>query len=91
MSKTPSKLDGTLKARGSVYGSFKDNADVAQGIKDAMRSHSGWDGLPPIMKEGLDLIALKASRIITGDWKHPDNPHDIAGYAKLMEDFTLKE
>lgn len=39
------------------------------------------------MKEGLDLLTLKMSRIVTGDWQHADNPHDIAGYAKLMEDY----
>lgn len=88
MSKKPSGgLHGTLKARGSVYGPFNENADVAQGIKDAMRAHPGFDGLPTTMREGLDLMALKMSRIVTGDWRHTDNPHDIGGYAKLMEDY----
>jgi len=77
----------TLAARGGTYGSFQDNAQVAQGIKDVIRGHAGWEELPDAIKEGLDLIALKISRIVTGDWKHEDNPHDIAGYAKLMEDF----
>lgn len=82
-----SKLDDTLKKRGGTYGSFTDNADVAQRIKDAIRLDPHWQKLPPTIKEGLDLIALKMSRIVTGDWTHTDNPHDIAGYAKLMEDF----
>lgn len=81
------KLDNTLKARGSTYGSFTDNADVAQRIKDAIRVDPHWQKLPATIKEGLDLIALKMSRIVTGDWTHVDNPHDIGGYAKLMEDY----
>lgn len=80
-------IEETTAARRSVYGSFSDNAAVAQAIKNSMRAHEGWEGLPSTMKEGLDLIALKMSRIVTGDWRHKDNPHDIGGYAKCMEDF----
>jgi len=87
MPKAKPQLEATLKERRSSYGSFSDNAAVAQAIKDSMRAHQGWEGLPSTMKEGLDLIALKMSRIVTGDWRHKDNPHDIAGYAKCMEDF----
>lgn len=87
MSKKANELENTLKARGGVYGHFHENADVAQAIKDALRNHPGWDMLPATMREGLDLVALKMSRIVTGDWRHKDNPHDIAGYAKLMEDY----
>lgn len=87
MPKAKPQLEATLKERRSAYGSFSDNAAVAQAIKNSMRAHAGWEGLPSTMKEGLDLIALKMSRIVTGDWTHKDNPHDIAGYAKCMEDF----
>ncbi len=31
------------------------------------------------------MICLKISRIVTGDPEHPDNWHDIAGYATLAE------
>ncbi len=84
---SPVKLEATLTSRGSTYGSFTENANMAQAIKDAMRAHPGWDRLPPTLKEGLDLNAMKVSRMITGKWDHADNPHDMAGYAKLMEDF----
>lgn len=87
MSSPQKKLADTLKARNGTYGTFKDNAQVAQGLKDVMRGHPGWANLPATMKEGLDLLTLKMSRIVTGDWRHADNPHDIAGYAKLMEDY----
>jgi len=86
---SPADLTATLSSRGSTYGSFIDNADMAQAIKDAMRAHPGWNDLPATLKEGLDLNAMKVSRMVTGNWRHPDNPHDIAGYAKLMEDFVV--
>ena len=31
------------------------------------------------------MIAVKISRILTGDPSHADNWHDIAGYATLVE------
>lgn len=81
------KVEDTIAERGSVYGDFVENAQCAQEIKEAMRAFSGWKHLPPTIREGLDLIALKMSRIVTGDWEHEDNPHDIAGYATRMEQF----
>lgn len=79
-------LDATLKQRGSIYGDFTDNAQIAQGIKQVMRSHSGWDNMEPVHREALDVIASKISRIITGDPNYKDNWHDIQGYAKITED-----
>jgi hypothetical protein len=38
------------------------------------------------MKESLDLICNKISRIVNGDpWYH-DSWHDIIGYARLVEE-----
>lgn len=88
---TDMKVNETIAKRASVYGSFEDNAQVAQAIKEAMRAHPGWAKLPDTLKEGLDLIALKQARMVTGDWKHIDNPHDIAGYALRMEEYCREQ
>lgn len=79
--------------RASVYGSFLHNAIVAQAIKTAMRNipdpdneGSHWDDLPMDVREGLDLIALKISRIVTGSHEYLDNWDDIGGYAKIVAD-----
>ena len=79
--------------RGSVYGSFLHNALVAQAIKAALRNipdpdNEGlrWENLPLDVREGLDLIALKMSRIVTGDAQYLDNWDDIGGYAKIVAD-----
>lgn len=79
--------------RGSVYGPFLHNAIVAQAIKDAMHNipdpdneGSLWAKLPHDVRESLDLIALKISRIVTGDPLYLDNWDDIGGYAKIVAD-----
>lgn len=81
------------KKRGSVYGPFLHNAIVAQAIKTALRSipdpdNDGlqWGDLPLDVREGLDLIALKMSRIVTGEPEYLDNWDDIGGYAKIVAD-----
>lgn len=78
-------------ARGSVYGPFLHNAVVAQGLKAVMRNvpdpdNEGrhWHRLPADVREALDLIALKISRIVTGDPEYLDNFDDIAGYATIV-------
>ena len=89
----PDIVSEITKKRGSVYGPFLHNAIVAQNIKAAMRNipdpdNEGllWESLPVDVREGLDLIALKISRIVTGDGEYLDNWDDIGGYAKIVAD-----
>lgn len=76
----------TLKERGSRYGAFNTHAAITQRLKDAMQETKGWHGLLPHHKEALDMIAHKIGRILNGDPNYADSWHDIAGYAKLVED-----
>lgn len=82
-------------ARGSVYGPFIYNAMVGQAIRDAMRksipsSAGDWNNLPVDVREALDYIAGKISRIVTGDPEYLDNWHDISGYCKIIADRITK-
>jgi hypothetical protein len=77
-------LDETLKERGSRYGEFRDNAEIAQAFKDVARKCAGWQKLSPAQRECIDMIFAKLSRVFTGDPKYPDNFVDIAGYAQLV-------
>lgn len=86
------------KKRSSVYGPFLHNAIVAQAIKNALRGipdpdNEGilYDHLPADIREGLELMALKMSRIVTGDPEYLDNWDDIAGYAKCVGDRIRKK
>lgn len=81
------------KERGSKYGLFVHNAVVAQAVKAAIRNIPNpdnepdpWGALPLDVREALDLIALKMSRIVTGEPEYLDNWDDIGGYAKIVAD-----
>lgn len=79
-------IDKTLNERGSRYGDFTDHARICQSLKRTMMRQPGWDRLPDIHKQALDVIADKIARILSGDPLYADNWHDIQGYAKLVED-----
>lgn len=80
-----SHIEATLAQRGERYGTFEDNAAIAQGVKDQMKCSPRWDELDSDQKEALEVIASKISRILTGDPNYRDNWHDIAGYATLVD------
>lgn len=86
-----SELEKTLEERGSVYGDFRDQATIAQQLKDTMRKFEGWDDMGPHHKEALDMIQHKVARLINGDPNHQDSWHDIGGYAKCVEDRLPKQ
>lgn len=81
-----SDIDTTLSERGSKYGDFREQGRITQNLKEAMYDSPNWDKLPAYMKEGLDMIQHKISRILNGEILYDDNIHDIIGYAKLMQD-----
>lgn len=75
-----SDIEKTLLERGERYGPFPDNARISQNLKIQMRNTPNWDYLQPDMRECLDLVASKISRILSGDPEWADNPRDCAGY-----------
>jgi hypothetical protein len=81
----PEGLGGTLAARGARYGSFADQAVIAERLVSGMTAAPGWDRLDPDMKEALRVIANKTARILNGDPSYSDSWHDIAGYATLVD------
>lgn len=83
-------LEIILKERGSRYGSFRDNAELAQGLKELIRHWAISRAIGDEQMEALDMIALKISRIVTGDSTYVDNWDDIAGYATLVANSLRK-
>lgn len=77
-----------LGQRAKTYGTFKDNARVAQGIKRVMAEHARERDrtFADDQWEALEMIASKISRIVNGDADHVDQWDDIAGYATLIAD-----
>ena len=84
----PVSLETTLGSRGKVYGSFRDNACLAQALKRSMADHAQDLGktFADDQWEALEMISTKISRIVTGDADNIDQWHDIAGYATLIAD-----
>ena len=82
-----SNVEKTLEERGKRYGEFLNHAKIAQDLKDVMYSHGDYFGkLNAPQREALEMIQHKVARILNGDPNYKDNWHDIAGYAKLVED-----
>lgn len=75
---------GTLAERGKRYGAFKGHADIAQGLKQALK-RGNWTSLRPSQRKALEMIQHKIARILNGDPDYADSWHDIAGYATLCE------
>ena len=76
----------TLEERGKRYGAFVNHAKIAQTIKEIMKCQPKWQDLDDDQKEALEMIVHKIGRILNGDPNYADSWHDIAGYAKLVED-----
>lgn len=79
-------IENTLAERGARYGDFTNHAKIAQSILDAYMAAPGWNKLSDDKKQAMRMFADKAARILNGDPEYTDNWHDIAGYAKLVED-----
>ena len=78
-------IETTLKERQKTHGDFMHNATIAQLIKDIMHCQPNWLLLLPDQKEALDMIASKIGRMLAGEPNNAEHPHDIAGYATLVE------
>lgn len=82
------KTNEILEERGHTHGDFYVNAEISQDFKDIIIQCD--DELTPVMKEALDMIVHKISRILAGNPFHQDHWDDIAGYAQLVSNSLRK-
>ena len=75
-----------LEERGEVYGEYAEVAFTSQALKAAMHHGQAWWIMPDEVKESLDMVANKISRMVNGSWAHEDNILDIMGYMQLALD-----
>lgn len=80
-------INDTLAQRGSKYGAFDLNASVTQSLLKIVQNAPQYNKLTDQHREVLHMIFHKIARCVCGDPNYADNFHDIAGYAKLLEDF----
>lgn len=81
----------TLRERDNMYGAFTIHAAIAQRLKGVMHSSEAWKNLDPDQREALDMIQHKIARILNGNEDNPENFHDIAGYATLVDERLQKK
>lgn len=74
--------DPLLQEREKTHGDFARNAKISQELKTRFGNY-GMQEFNDVHKEALDMIALKLSRILSGQANFKDHWDDIAGYAKL--------
>ena len=86
LDKNKQVLSETLMERKSTHGDFSNTALTSQLLKQVTKNGVSYNLLSDVQKEALDMILHKISRIVDGDPNHKDSWHDIAGYAKLVED-----
>lgn len=78
--------DPLLIEREKTHGSFHTNARIAQAIKIIFHENIEPCGFRDVHREALDMIALKLSRILSGQANFKDHWEDISGYAKLASE-----
>ena len=83
-------IKDVLEERANTHGDFIDVAEVAQQLKQTMRSAAPYtrphSDLLNTQAEALDMIASKIARILVGDQYEPDHWLDIEGYARLARE-----
>lgn len=77
-------IDAITNERGRQYGDFRTQGEIAQSLKDYLRTLPGWNDLEFHQRESLDMIMHKVSRIMNGDPNIEDSWNDIAGYAHIV-------
>jgi hypothetical protein len=84
-------IEALLHERNKTHGSFADNAACSQQIKGLFHTARAWNGLHDVHREVLDMIAVKLSRILSGQAGFADHWNDIAGYATLASEACVAE
>lgn len=79
-------IEQTLAERGNRYGDFATHAGISQSLKEVMVATPQWAEMPTYQREALEMIAHKIARILNGDSNYADSWHDVAGYARLVEE-----
>lgn len=77
-----SDLNKTLADRQKTHGDFQQVAKVAESLMNNIE----FQRLSASQSFAVRMIVGKLARIVCGNPNEPDHWHDIAGYARLVED-----
>lgn len=78
------ETEALIAERGKTHGDWKRQAHCAQRFKKVINDFASiTTPLTHSQREALDMIAVKMSRILSGDPSYTDHWDDISGYAIL--------
>ena len=77
-------VEQILDEREKTHGDFTEQANTAQALKRILALTPNWQDMPPYMREAIELICTKLSRMGHGNWQEVDHPCDGSGYFKLI-------
>lgn len=80
-SRVVSKIDTLIDTRRHTHGDYLVRSAASQAIKQVFAEH-GMNALAPVYRDTLDMIAVKVSRILSGQADYFDHWDDIAGYSQ---------
>lgn len=72
-----------ITTRRGTHGDWAVQSANEQAIKDVLRSGPAWANMTPGQRAAAEMIAVKLSRIVSGNPDEPDHWADISGYARL--------
>lgn len=88
-SNTMEKIEMIITKRQRTHGVYREQSGFSQGLKDYLKSGKNWDVLNDGQKEALEMIAVKISRVLHGDYNYRDHWDDIVGYGQLGTESCL--
>lgn len=83
-------IQDILNQRQKTHGNFPEQAMTAQALKGLLAGTPNWNDMEPYMREALELICTKLSRMCHGDLYHEDVFVDICGYSQLVLNALIK-
>lgn len=72
-----------IATRRGTHGDWQVQSAIEQAVKDRLRAGPCWPMMLPAQRAAVEMIAVKLSRIVSGNPNEPDHWDDIAGYARL--------
>jgi hypothetical protein len=86
------RMTTLLEERGKTHGNAEKQFVISQHIKNILNLRDRTDYIDPYIIEVVDMIAMKLSRVATGDPHFAEHFDDIAGYAlKAVEHLNIQE
>jgi hypothetical protein len=86
-----SEVESLIADRKKTHGEFKDVAAISQATKRLWQSQARWAQLTDIQKEGLEYVAHKIARVLSGNSNFRDHWLDISGYVERVLEEIDKE